>query len=93
MSLIYDVKNRQQINGLVKADIKLIRIINGLTLPVDCYLMDGTYVGSCSYNDLCAFTNFIFNLNQSKCPEFLINNGFDCTCPYNFLGHFLGYRL
>ena len=83
MTLIFDAKNRQQINGLVKADIKLIRIISGLTLPVNCYLMDGTYVGSCVYNDLCAFTNFIFNLNQNDCPEFLINNGFDCTCPFD----------
>ena len=55
MNFILDAKNRQQIKGQVKADVKIIRTVGSLALPVQCYLNEGTYVGSCVYNDLCDF--------------------------------------
>ena len=53
MTLVLDAKNRQVIKGVIKADVKIIKKIGGLTLPVNCYLSNGTYIGSCVYNDLC----------------------------------------
>ena len=79
-----DAKNRQPIKGQVKADVKIVRIVSGLTLPVNCYLSNGTYIGSCVYNDFCDLITRFFKFNENNCPQSFIDNGFDCTCPFNF---------
>ena len=84
MNFILDAKNRQQIKGQVKADVKIIRTVGSLALPVQCYLNEGTYVGSCVYNDLCDFIKNFFKLDENNCPQNLIDNGIECKCPFDF---------
>ena len=84
MALILDAKNRQPIKGMIKADVRIIRTVSGLLLPVSCLLHEGTYIGSCVYSDLCFFIKYIFKFDQTNCPQNLIDNGFNCTCPFDF---------
>ena len=81
--MILDAKNRQAIKGLVKADVKITRIVSGLLLPVNCLLVDGTYVGSCVYNDLCGLIKSVLSLDENNCPANLIENGIPCKCPFD----------
>ena len=83
MNFILDAKNIEDIKGQVKAYVKIIRIVSGLTLPVNCYLSNGTYIGSCVYDDLCDLIKRFFKFNENNCPQSFIDNGFDCTCPFN----------
>ena len=83
MTMNFDGKIRQVIKGLVKADVKITRIVSGLLLPVYCLLVEGTYVGSCVYNDLCGLIKSVFSLDENNCPQYLIDNGIPCTCPFN----------
>ena len=83
MNLILDAKNRQVIRGQVKADVKVVRTVSGLTLPVQCYLNQGTYVGSCVYNDLCDFMKNFLKLDENDCPQSFIDFGIPCKCPFD----------
>ena len=51
--MILDAKNRQIIKGQVKTEVNITRTINGFALKVNCFIVNGTSVGSCVYNDLC----------------------------------------
>ena len=62
----------------------MVRIVGGLTLPVQCYLINGTYVGSCVYADLCSLIKSFFELDETNCPQNLVDNGFGCKCPFDF---------
>ena len=55
MRIVLDIKNRQPIRGQIKADLKLIRIVSGITLPLQCYNTVNGPFGSCVYDDLCTF--------------------------------------
>ena len=83
MTLVLDTKNRQPIKGLVKADVKITRMTGGLTLPINCYLSQGIYVGSCVYNDLCGLLKSVLSLDENNCPQNLIDNGIPCKCPFD----------
>ena len=83
MNVILDIKNTQEIRGQVKADLNIIRTVSGLKIPIRCYLSAGIYVGSCIYQDLCAFLKGYLNFDENNCPENFIKNGFDCRCPFN----------
>ena len=57
------------ISGKLKTSVKLMRTIAGLNLEVGCFLINGVYIGSCNYTDLCEFVrtlstksevNFVF---------------------------------
>ena len=76
-------QNSQAIRGAIKFDLNMVRTVNGLNLKVGCYLVDGNYVGSCVYNDFCQFIKWRQNFSPENCPDFLLNNGIDCTCPSN----------
>ena len=78
-----DAKNRQVIKGQVKTDVKITRMISGITLAVNCYLSQGTYVGSCVYNDLCDLLKSVLSLDENNCPQNLIDNGIPCKCPFD----------
>ena len=43
------------ITGKLKTSVSLVRTVATLKLPVSCYLVNGIYVGSCNYDDLCSF--------------------------------------
>ena len=48
--------------------IDIIRTIAGLALPVRCVLVQGLYVGSCSYTDLCKnLINEIAGITADNC--------------------------
>ena len=83
MNLVFTAQNSAVIKGVVKADINIVRTVSGLTLPIRCVLVDGNYVGSCTYNDLCALIKSVLSLDQNNCPQSLVDNGIDCTCPWN----------
>ena len=81
--MVLNGKNTKIISGLVKADIKIVRIVSGLSLPISCYLADGNYVGSCVYNDLCSVIKSVLSLSPENCPQSLIDNDIPCVCPWN----------
>ena len=83
MTLILDTKNRQPITGLVKADVNITRTVSGLALKVNCFIVNGTSVGSCIYPDLCGLLKSVLSLNETNCPQNLIDNDIPCKCPFN----------
>ena len=51
-------------------------------------MVNGEYVGSCDYRDLCAFFKGLFSesFEQDYCLEnypVLAEHGIDCNCPFN----------
>ena len=82
MKITLDAKNRQIIADQVKSDVTMIRTVSGLSLKVNCYNVNGG-LGSCVYPDLCSLIKSTLSLDQSNCPQNLIDNGIPCTCPFN----------
>ena len=74
MNLIFTGQNSRAITGVVKADINIVRTVSGLNLKISCYLVDGNYVGSCVYNDLCAVLKSVLDLSPTNCPQSLVDN-------------------
>ena len=78
-----DAKNRQVIKGQVKFDLKITRTVSGITLPLNCILNQGLFVGSCVYNDICDLPKSVSSLDENNCPTNLVDNGILCTCPFD----------
>lgn len=76
-------KSSRAIKGNVRSDVKILRTVTGVTLPVSCYLVNGNQVGSCVYNDLCGLLNSVLGYNESNCPQNLIDNNINCKCPFD----------
>jgi len=36
----------ERIKGIIKADLKIVRKVSGIKLPVNCYIVEGESVGS-----------------------------------------------
>jgi hypothetical protein len=34
------------IRGVIKVDLKIVRKVSGIKLPVNCYIVEGEYIGS-----------------------------------------------
>ena len=83
MKLNFAAQIRKAISGTVKLDLNIVRTVSGLNLKISCYLIDGTYIGSCLYNDFCPVFNSFFQFDLNNCPEYLIDNGYYCSCPLN----------
>jgi len=86
------------ISGKLKSVVNIIRTVSGLPLPIRCYLNNGNYVGSCTYDDLCELLNKVLNVGPANCPASLVNGGLDCKCPYTiakdrFLDVFDGFDI
>ena len=75
MNLVFTGQNSEIIKGVVKGDINIIRTLSGLNLKISCYLVDGNYLGSCIYNDLCAFIKNALSLDATNCPAYLVSYG------------------
>ncbi|CAF0822523.1 unnamed protein product [Brachionus calyciflorus] len=82
MPFILSGKSIRDIRGAVRSDIQIKRTVNGITLPITCYLVNGNQVGSCVYPDLCLLLKSVLGYEQSNCPQNLIDNDIDCTCPF-----------
>ena len=83
MNLIFTSQNSQAIIGVIKSDLNIVRTVSGIKLKISCYLVNGNYVGSCVKNDFCQVIKWRLGFSPENCPDFLLNNGIDCTCPFN----------
>ncbi|CAF1153810.1 unnamed protein product [Adineta steineri] len=81
VTLSVDISATEPIRGVIKADVKLIRTVSGIKLPVSCYIVEGEQVGSCNYPDLCALMQRLTGDLSQDCHPSLVENGIDCTCP------------
>ncbi|UJR33828.1 hypothetical protein I4U23_021252 [Adineta vaga] len=73
----------ENIKGVIKADLNIIRKVSGIQLPIKCYIVEGEFVGSCSYPDLCGLMKRLIKYEPGQCPENLAQYGIDCECPIN----------
>ena len=83
MNFVFSAQNSQPIIGPIKSDIIIFRTVSGLKLKISCYLVDGNFVGSCVYTDFCQIIKRRLNFTAENCPEFLLDNSIDCTCPFD----------
>jgi hypothetical protein len=44
--LSFAVTANENIRGVIKADLKIVRIVSGIKLPVNCYKVEGENLGS-----------------------------------------------
>jgi hypothetical protein len=56
----------RQIKGPLKTSVSMNRMIASMNLPVKCYLINGVYVGSCQYDDLCTFVRALATKPEVK---------------------------
>ena len=73
----------RNINGIVKSSFNIIRTVAGLSIPVRCFLVDNTFIGSCTYNDTCTTWINTTGWNPNNCPAIFLNAGINCRCPFN----------
>jgi hypothetical protein len=81
--LSFAVAANEPIKGVIKAELKIVRKVSGISLPIRCYVIEGEHVGSCVYPDLCALMKRIAPYEQGECPPDLAQYGIDCNCPVN----------
>ena len=67
MPFILSGRVKREIRGVVKSDFKIIRTVSGIALPIRCYLVNGNYIGSCVYPDLCLMLKNYFNFEPNNC--------------------------
>lgn len=77
------------VNGLVNGTVIMDRTVSGLKTRVPCTILPlesgNTQIGSCTYPDLCdlAFSLLdVLDLPDDQCPDYLIENGIKCSCPW-----------
>lgn len=88
--------NSPFIDKFFRVQIMWNRKIQGLTLPIRCFLITGNngpvFIGSCTYEDFCKTMETMFYWNSSgECPQFILDAGFNCSCPFNFSNNYLNY--
>ena len=68
MKIKFDLKANilRPITGKLKTSVSLVRTIAGLRLPVSCLLINGVYIGSCNYDDLCKFVQTLSSNSDVK---------------------------
>ncbi len=57
----------------------IVRSVNGIKLPIRCYIAQGVYVGSCTYDDVCVIL-------QTLLPDFKPG----ATCPADLAAFGIG---
>ena len=45
-SLSVSISAGETIKGVIKADVKIVRIVSNIKLPVSCYIHEGELIGS-----------------------------------------------
>lgn len=87
----FEVKARliRALTSRVNATVVMYRTVSGLRAPVTCTILTidvglSVSIGSCSYPDLCDLAYTLMGVKDDKdnCPEWLVEEGFDCTCPW-----------
>ena len=79
----FSIAATENIKGVIKADVNIVRTVSGIKLPVRCYIVQGENVGSCSYPDLCNLMKRLVSYGPGNCPANLAQHGIDCNCPVN----------
>ncbi|CAF1263111.1 unnamed protein product [Adineta ricciae] len=79
-TLSFAASTTEFIKGVIKADLKIVRTVSGIKLPISCYIVEGEKVGSCSYPDLCALMKRLAPM-ENGCPANLLEHNIDCECP------------
>lgn len=75
---------KRDIVGKLKTSFNIVRKVSGVNLPIRCYIANGVYVGSCSYDDTCQDIKALLPFFKPEtCPQFLAVFGIDCYCPLN----------
>jgi len=77
----FSIAAEEEIKGVVKADVKILRTVSGIKLPINCYKVEGENFGSCVYDDLCGIMKRIIKYDDGQCPDNLLQYGIDCNCP------------
>lgn len=75
-------ESSRAIDGPLKGSLNIVRTVAGITLPIRCYLVQGVYVGSCTYNDMCSLLKDLANKTPENCPPDALPYGIDCSCPF-----------
>jgi hypothetical protein len=98
--LTFEADFSRAMEGPLKTDLKIVRSVNGLALPIRCYQAAGIFVGSCTYNDLCTIIQNLLpnNFNPNVCAPELAEFGIKCTCPFGLklildLNRFLSSKM
>jgi hypothetical protein len=83
-TLSLNVKLNRNVQGILRGEIDIVRLVGGIKLPVKCYIADGVSVGSCKYADVCKFIKDVAPsaFNKDQCPPDLAKYGIDCECPF-----------
>jgi hypothetical protein len=57
--------------------------VAGLALPINCLLVQGSFLGSCTHLDFCEdiFQNF-WGVIPTNCPPEFQDYGIPCSCPF-----------
>ena len=77
-----DFKILRDLIGPWPGTISVIRTVSGISLPVRCFLADGHYVGSCTYDDLCDIIRESFRYFENVCLDEDDDEPY-CVCPFN----------
>ena len=80
----FQAKLKRAVTGKLNTELKIVRTVGSVALPIRCYLAAGIYVGSCNYDDLCTVVKDLLpnNFRPDICPAALAEYGIDCTCPF-----------
>ena len=80
----FQARLKRPVSGKLNTELKIVRSVGAIALPIRCYLAAGVYVGSCTYDDLCAIVQQLLpdNFRPDICPAELAPFGIDCTCPF-----------
>ena len=95
---LLNFKLNRDIKGPIRSDVKIIRTVSGIYLPISCFQNTGNVLisdnyygphGSCVYHHLCDFLQFLAShvlnrkIDENNCPQECLNIGFDCKCTFN----------
>jgi len=61
-----NVEALEPISGVISANLTIKRKVSGITLPINCYKVDGKEVGSCAYKDLCGLMKSLFPMEKDE---------------------------
>ena len=69
-TLSASISTTEKIKGVIKADVKILRIVSGIKLPINCYIHEGEYIGSW----------FVPEIDDDDLLRFLFPSAHTLTC-------------
>lgn len=73
----------------IRVSVHVVRTVQSIVLPISCYKVDGTKIGSCEYtaDELCRFMTIWWPqfFGAKTCSSVFTAFGIDCTCPFKSL--------